>query len=573
MKKTILGSCAILACLAMTGCGNNSDESAINSLKTELDRVTNTITQSASIDDAKYTLTDSDLANVSNTSSLSTANKTTKSLLENQEALKNNILNVTAQIKQSLSKDNIKLGNSKVKAIKDLTASLNKYNTNINLSNNELKNSAKSVDKVKSTYKTNAEQVTARLNRLSCSSNTRNCYLQNLLNTLYQVQGILGTTDNGDGTFCLNGICFDANGNCIGGNCYNQYGVLCPNGNCFTQALYDQYGNCINGSCLNNQYGAMYGQNYNFSNSGYCPGGTCEDITGTNPYNNPTTTNTVSQRNMTNNYQNYSSINKKSNIDSYAPRVRNIDTYRNNGYRNGANGNGYGANGYNNGYMYGSNAYRVNDVDNVPVNTDNVTNNPSSQENTSDNLNEIVSLPREVKTRDDNAPSKSQDDNSQINKTTYENARANHPKKNFNNTNSYQGDESKSTKDLANTPKTLEENRDNDDLKNNKGVYQHNKMTRVEDLQKSKQQQNGKNIDKTNNSTSTNEATDESDTSTTSDKKDVTSKKVIDQENKTNNNSRVIRRVVQPNTLNRNNTSAETRQLDVNKNISRLIRG
>ncbi|MBQ8792385.1 MAG: hypothetical protein IJZ62_02070, partial [Clostridia bacterium] len=62
MKKIILASCTALACLAMAGCGNNNDDNTVQSLKNELDRVTNTITSSTSLDENKYTLSDSDLA-------------------------------------------------------------------------------------------------------------------------------------------------------------------------------------------------------------------------------------------------------------------------------------------------------------------------------------------------------------------------------------------------------------------------------------------------------------------------------------------------------------------------------
>lgn len=386
-KSTFVLGLSLSAILAIAGCTNNTtnDQAVIDKLSTQLDRVTNTVSavSVANIDEITREDFGGNVETISQLSRLSGSGQTASAIARNIENNRYQILRKAKAIKKSITGGQLILGNDNARAISELTTSMQKYTTELTRTKSDYRNTVRSMAKLNDL----GTQFDAKLTRLSCCLESRDCYLNNILNTLNNVEGILNTASNSNGetsdsqngqnTTGQNAAGQNANnqnssnrkdwgnktpedyanepngtnngynsseknlnntnnsnnsnnsGNSFGSNQnlipfnYNGY---CPDGNCFNGNA-----NCPDGNCYNNANcpdGNCYDYNLN------CPNGNCYNgnIANTNAYG-----------------MNRGLFNPGRNTDTYGPGVTNIDTYRytGNGYGNGF-GNGYGY-GYNNG--------------------------------------------------------------------------------------------------------------------------------------------------------------------------------------------------------------------------------
>lgn len=390
-KSTFILGLSLSAILAIAGCANNTtnDQAVIDKLSTQLDRVTNTVSavSVANIDEIAREDIGGNVETISQLSRLSGSGQTASAIARNIENNRYQILRKAKAIKKSITGGQLKLGNDNARAISELTTSMQKYTTELTRTKSDYRNTVRSMAKLSDP----GTQFDAKLTRLSCCLESRDCYLNNILNTLNNVEGILNTagksngetsgSQNGQNTTGQNAAGQNANnqnsssqkdwgnktpedyaneqngtnngynpsgnnlnnsnnannannsnnsGNSFGGN-QNlipfNYNGYCPDGNCFNGNA-----NCPDGNCYNNANcpdGNCYDYNLN------CPNGNCYNgnIANTNAYG-----------------MNRGLFNPGRNTDTYGPGVTNIDTYRytGNGYGNGF-GNGYGY-GYNNGF-------------------------------------------------------------------------------------------------------------------------------------------------------------------------------------------------------------------------------
>lgn len=387
-KSTFVLSLSLSAILAIAGCTNNTtnDQAVIDKLSTQLDRVTNTVSavSVANIDEITREDFGGNVETISQLSYLSGSGQTASAIARNIENNRYQILRKAKAIKKSITGGQLILGNDNARAISELTTSMQKYTTELTRTKSDYRNTVRSMAKLNDS----GTQFDAKLTRLSCCLESRDCYLNNILNTLNNVEGILNTASNSNGetsgsqngqnTTGQNAAGQNANnqnssnrkdwgnktpedyanepngtnngynsseknlnntnnsnnsnnsGNSFGSNQnlipfnYNGY---CPDGNCFNGNA-----NCPDGNCYNNANcpdGNCYDYNLN------CPNGNCYNgnIANTNAYG-----------------INRGLFNPGRNTDTYGPGVTNIDTYRytGNGYGSGF-GNGYGYE-YNNGY-------------------------------------------------------------------------------------------------------------------------------------------------------------------------------------------------------------------------------
>lgn len=333
MKKTtfILGL-SLSAILALAGCANNTtnDQAVIDKLSTGLNHVTNAVSavSVANVDD--ITREDFGSTQLTSQSALSNASQTT-TVAKNIENNRYQILRKAKSIKKKIAGGGLKLGNENARALSELTTSMQKYATELARTKSDYNNTIRSIAKLDDSN----SQFNAKLTRLSCCLGSRDCYMNNILNSLNNVESILNalenssdddtstsediqsqnttnsqkdwgnktpedyanqSTSNSEKNYNLQNfnIPQSYNGsayNCPDGNCYP--GAYCPNGNC-----YNYPSNCENGVCYNNASGV----------NGYM--------------------------------LNRGPFNPNRNTDSYGPGVTNIDTYRYTEY-------GYGANGFN----------------------------------------------------------------------------------------------------------------------------------------------------------------------------------------------------------------------------------
>ncbi len=199
-NKIILGGVAlILTITTLAGCGNTSEASALTKLSNELDKTSNSVTSVKSMTETDLEVTE-DILN-----KLATQNKSedvqkniniTQTAIENEQKCKDEIIEKTAVIKKYLSKNDLKLAKTQISALRDLSKNLSTYNNSISNSEKEFNSAVKSYNNIKRAANKNPEKVNAKLNQIACNSNARSAYYENLLNTLNQVESVLGIEEN-----------------------------------------------------------------------------------------------------------------------------------------------------------------------------------------------------------------------------------------------------------------------------------------------------------------------------------------------------------------------------------------
>ena len=194
-KILISGLSLALCVTTLAGCGNQSETAAVTNLANQLDKTNNSIASVKQISDTDLDVTQEmidKIATGKNNDSLNRNISIAKNALLTEQFYKNNVLYETAKIKRFLSKEEVKLAKNQISAIKDLTASLSKYNNSVAYSGNEFNSTYRNYNNMKKNANKNTERVNAKLNKLACNSNARCSYYENLLNTLRQVEDVLG---------------------------------------------------------------------------------------------------------------------------------------------------------------------------------------------------------------------------------------------------------------------------------------------------------------------------------------------------------------------------------------------
>lgn len=390
-KSTFVLGLSLSAILAIAGCTNNTtnDQAVIDKLSTQLDRVTNTVSavSVANIDEITREDFDGNVGTISQLSRLSGSGQTASAIARNIENNRYQILRKAKAIKKSITGGQLILGNDNARAISELTTSMQKYTTELTRTKSDYRNTVRSMAKLNDP----GTQFDAKLTRLSCCLESRDCYLNNILNTLNNVEGILNTVSNSNGETSDSQNGQNATGqNAAGQNANNQnssnrkdWGNKTPedyanepngtnNGYNSSEKNLNNTNNSNNNANNSNNSGNSFGGNHNlipFNYNGYCPDGNCFNGNAICPdgncYNNANCPDgNCYDYNLncpngncyngnianTNAYgMNRGLFNPGRNTDTYGPGVTNIDTYRytGNGYGNGF-GNGYGY-GYNNG--------------------------------------------------------------------------------------------------------------------------------------------------------------------------------------------------------------------------------
>lgn len=195
MKKIILTAVAATICVALVGCGGNKTDPAIANLNNQLDETANAISSIQTISPTEFNINKAALHTTA-----SSATNLSSNMMETQQAVsadqyyKTEILNKTARLKQNLG-TNLKLSKSQISAIKDLTGALNKYTTSVNYSKNEIKNAAKSISNLKKDISKNSDKINAKLNRIICNCNARAAYFENILKTLDEIENYVTCED------------------------------------------------------------------------------------------------------------------------------------------------------------------------------------------------------------------------------------------------------------------------------------------------------------------------------------------------------------------------------------------
>ena len=319
MKKLLIFAGILATSLSIAGCSGTNESAVINRLSHQLDRTANTvntINQDTSSDIAIENISRlfSDKATTSQISVLSEAYQSSANAASGARGLSSKINKKIINIKKSIA-GNLKLGNENTGTINELTTSMQKYTSNLNKTKSEYKNAAKAIYKIGE--ENESEQLNVKLARLSCCVEARNCYMQNLLLTLENIENI------------LNGLEDNQNENEVVENEQNDY----------QNDLETQ--NIQNNAQIQNQM--PINQNYNANNGYYnqqpfYPNAT--NYGGVNGYNGNFNY-PYAYGNGAGGYGWRGGFNPDRNTDTYGPGVTNIDTYKFNGNNrrfNGSNG-------------------------------------------------------------------------------------------------------------------------------------------------------------------------------------------------------------------------------------------
>ena len=193
MKKVFLVSALCLtSSLFLFGCGNGQDASLTN-LANQLDLLNNTVnsvSRTAQEIPSLSSLTKEQAINYSG------IYQSTKDIVANQNCYKTAILTKTNLIKNKIANKELKLTSQNIKALTDLTQSLSRDTKRLNETKSEFKNSITDINKSISSNKASISQVNAKLNKLSNCMETQDCYYKNLLNTLNNIENIMEIYDD-----------------------------------------------------------------------------------------------------------------------------------------------------------------------------------------------------------------------------------------------------------------------------------------------------------------------------------------------------------------------------------------
>ena len=195
-KRLIVGSIAIfLTATTLVGCTNTSEQAAVNNLSNELDKTNNSISNVKSMTETDLDVTKEvldKLASQNQSENIQRNIYIAQNAIQNEQNCKDEVMAKTANIKKYLSKNDIKLAKNQVSALKDLSKSLSLYNNSISYSEKEFNTAVNNYNNLKRFANKNPERVNAKLNRIACNSNARSAYYENILNTLDQVENVLG---------------------------------------------------------------------------------------------------------------------------------------------------------------------------------------------------------------------------------------------------------------------------------------------------------------------------------------------------------------------------------------------
>lgn len=212
----ILLSSFVVCAIFLVGCAETTTKSTLNSLMSNMVKVSNTLDNVQNIDnneliisdfmnENELTLIDAKNDNLNQTndamkiyfskiSSLNNCVITTIDINNSLNNLKTKIYAKASQVKtlctQSLDAK-IELKNSQINTLQELNNNVIANNTRISLTRNEITNNFKNVSNIKEQYSSKPEQLNSRYTKLKNSLNTRLSYYDNLLSSLDEITKVL----------------------------------------------------------------------------------------------------------------------------------------------------------------------------------------------------------------------------------------------------------------------------------------------------------------------------------------------------------------------------------------------
>lgn len=357
MKKQFIIAGLCLTGLLATGCGH-SQEATVTNLANQIDLLNNTIS-SISYKTEELPLPSSLTKNQAK--NYSGIYQSAKNVMSKQNKYKTAITTKTGMIKNKLGSKDLNLTKQSSKALVDLTSALSKNTKNLDQTKAEMSKSLKEIKRTIEDNSSSTSQVSAKLNRLSNCMDSQNCYYKNLLNTLLNIERILGIDDSSFDYNSLNESTPNTKSSDIiqidstEKNLNNDLDAE-EDFSKELQSLLYQYllNNLTNNQSSSNNCNTPYCPNCNNNQElTYCPNGNCDTYTNNNTSQNQACPNLTNTNQTSNNLRgnNPNSIykgyygrftqlpltNPGRNTDTFRPWTTNIDTYRITGNPQGYN--------------------------------------------------------------------------------------------------------------------------------------------------------------------------------------------------------------------------------------------
>lgn len=188
MKKIFIGMTGIALCLCLSACSTSGTGATVTNLSNQLDSTANTISNISTVSPTEIALESS-----CENEDLCENSLATQQSLRDEQYYRTEILDQTAKIKSEL--EGLTLSKAQKSAITDLTNTLSKYTSAVNNTKYEMNSSARAISSMKKNVSKNEDKLNAKYNRLTCNSNVRSAYYENLLNTLDEIENCLNTTE------------------------------------------------------------------------------------------------------------------------------------------------------------------------------------------------------------------------------------------------------------------------------------------------------------------------------------------------------------------------------------------
>lgn len=198
MKKIIISSVCMIMALTMTGCASNNETQALENVNAQVNKVYSVVNSTGMNETSEVSPAGTYNDNTANNQLSSLRGRSYQNMIE-EDYLRQEALELCNCLKDA-SANKYKLGKQNVAALKSLTVDLDKYATLLEETKPEVKDQVKAIKKHTQFKSLDMQQATSSYNSLNNVMTERRAYLDNLINTMNEIENILQNSQVEDGS-------------------------------------------------------------------------------------------------------------------------------------------------------------------------------------------------------------------------------------------------------------------------------------------------------------------------------------------------------------------------------------
>ena len=198
MKKIIISSVCMIMALTMTGCASNNETQALENVNAQVNKVYSVVNSTGMNETSEVSPAGTYNDNTANNQLSSLRGRSYQNMIE-EDYLRQEALELCNCLKDA-SANKYKLGKQNVAALKSLTVDLDKYATLLEETKPEVKDQVKAIKKHTQFKSLDMQQATSSYNSLNNVMTERRAYLDNLINTMNEIEKILQNSQVEDGS-------------------------------------------------------------------------------------------------------------------------------------------------------------------------------------------------------------------------------------------------------------------------------------------------------------------------------------------------------------------------------------